>query len=226
MKNFGVCGMIKNIATRLGSYSDHPEPRCSLAGKTALMVAFNQPFYPLYMHAIVGPAAWPAWLTLLTTPVFLAVPALAKRHSLAGRVLLPLVGVANTTFCVKLFGAASGVELFLIPCALLGTILFRPDERLKAAIVAALPFITYLFIDAHLGRPLMLTSDYSSLVALNGMSAAALIAVIGLFCSALLAAQDVCAPDSGMTSPSARCGCWGVSATARSSRRRRGLWQK
>jgi len=47
MKNFGVCGMIKNIATRLGSYSDHPEPRCSLAGKTALMVAFNQPFYPL-----------------------------------------------------------------------------------------------------------------------------------------------------------------------------------
>jgi hypothetical protein len=69
--------------------------------------------------------------------------------------------------------------------------LFRPDERPKAAIVAALPFIAYLFVDAHLGQPVMMTSDYARLVALNGMSVAALIALIGLLCSTLLAAREV-----------------------------------
>lgn len=183
--------MFKTVAAWIGNYADHPEPRASLAGKIALVVASNQPFYPLYMHAIVGTAAWPAWLTLLTTPVFLAVPGLAKRHSLAGRALLPLIGVVNTVFCVKLFGVATGVELFLIPCALLGTILFRPEERLKTAVVALLPFIAYLFVDAELGQPVMVTPDTARLVALNGMSVAALIALIGLFCSTILAARDV-----------------------------------
>ncbi len=183
--------MIKTIAAWIGDYAAHPEPRASLAGKIALVVASNQPFYPLYLHWIVGTAAWPAWLSLLSTPFFLAVPAVAKRHSLAGRMLLPLAGVGNTVFCVKLFGTSSGVELFLLPCALLGTILFRPDERLKTAIVAALPFIVYLFVDAHLGQPVMMTSDYSRLVALNGVSVAALIALIGLLSSTLLAERGV-----------------------------------
>jgi hypothetical protein len=190
--------MIKTVAIWIGNYADHPDPRASLACKVALVVASNQPFYPLYLHAIVGTAAWPAWLSLLSTPFFLAVPALAKRHSLAGRALLPLAGVGNTVFCVKLFGASSGVELFLIPCALLGTILFRPDDRLKTAIVAALPFVAYLFIDAHLGPPAMMTSDYARLIALNGMSVAALIALIGLLCSTLLAARETQGRDSGL----------------------------
>lgn len=183
--------MIKTIAAWIGSYADHPDPRSALAGKIALVVASNQPFYPLYLHWIVGTAAWPAWLSLLSTPFFLAVPALARRHSFAGRALLPLAGVGNTVFCVKLFGAASGVEVFLLPCALLGTVLFRPDERLKSAIVVALPFIAYLFVDAHLGEPVMMTSEYARLVALNGMSVAALIALIGLLCSTQLATREV-----------------------------------
>ncbi len=183
--------MIKTIARRIGDYADHPDPRAALAGKIALVVASNQPFYPLYLHWIVGGAAWPAWLTLLTTPVFVAVPWLAKRNSLAGRALLPLVGTVNTLFCVKLFGTASGVELFLLPCALLGTLLFRPEERLKTAMVAALPFIVYLFIDDRFGPPVMVTREYARLVALNGMSVAALIALIGLLSSTLLATRQV-----------------------------------
>jgi hypothetical protein len=182
--------MIKTIAAWIGSYADHPEPRSALAGKVALVVASNQPFYPLYLHWIVGTAAWPAWFSLLSTPFFLAVPALAKRHSFAGRALLVLAGVGNTVFCVKLFGTLSGVELFLLPCALLGTVLFRPDERLKSAIVAALPFIVYLLVDADLGQPVMVTSDYARLIALNGMSVAALIALIGLLCSTMLSARE------------------------------------
>lgn len=183
--------MIRTLTDRIGNYADNPDPRAALAGKVALVVASNQPFYPLYLHWIVGTSAWPAWLSLLTTPFFLAVPALAKRNSFAGRALLLLAGVGNTVFCTKLFGAASGVELFLLPCALLGTVLFRPDERLKSALVAALPFIAYLVVDARLGEPVMVTSDHARLIALNGMSVAALIALIGLLCSTMLAEKHV-----------------------------------
>ena len=182
--------MIKDIAAKISRYVDHPEPRAALAGKVALVVASNQPFYPLYLHWIAGAAAWPAWLTLLTTPVFLAVPALAKRNSLAGRALLPLIGTFNTVFCVKLFGTASGVELFLLPCLLLATVLFRPEERWKIAIVAALPFAAYFFIDERLGPPLMSTTEHRQLIAINGISVASLISLVWLMVSTMFSAQQ------------------------------------
>ena len=112
----------------MSGYADIPtirDPLAKVAATVALVVASNQPFYPLYLHAIVGKQAWPAWLTLLTTPLFLAVPAVARRHPLAGRAMLPIVGIVNTVFCVKLIGLATAVELFLLPCILLAAILFR-----------------------------------------------------------------------------------------------------
>ena len=57
--------------------------------------------------------------------------------------------------------------------------------------VAALPFIVYLFIDDRFGPPVMVTREYARLVALNGMSVAALIALIGLLSSTLLATRQV-----------------------------------
>jgi hypothetical protein len=140
------------------------------------------------LHAIVGAAAWPAWLTLISTPLFLAVPAVARRHSLAGRALLPIAGIANTVLCVKLFGLASAVELFLLPCVLLGTILFRPHERVTMALVLSLPFIFYLGIDWNLAPPLKVFSaaEYHSIVAVHAVSVAALIALVGLLFAAVL----------------------------------------
>ena len=121
--------MINALFDRIHRYTDNPDPLAKVAATVALVVASNQPFYPLYLHAIVGKQAWPAWLTLLTTPLFLAVPAVARRHSLAGRAMLPIVGVINTVLCVKLIGLATAVELFLLPCILLAAILFRTSER-------------------------------------------------------------------------------------------------
>ena len=46
----------------LENYKAHPDPLAALANTVALVVAGNQPFYPLYLHAIVGRAAWPAWI--------------------------------------------------------------------------------------------------------------------------------------------------------------------
>ena len=109
---------------------------------------------------------------------------MVRRHSLAGRALLPIAGVANTVLCVKLFGVASAVELFLLPCVLLGTILFRPHERVTMALVLSLPFIfiSYLGIDWNLLPPLKVFSatDYNSIVAVHAISVAALTALVGL----------------------------------------------
>jgi hypothetical protein len=173
------------------AYASADDPQSDIAAKVALVIVSNQPFYPLYLHAVVGAAAWPAWLTLLTAPLFAGVPMLARRSPFAGRALMVLTGTANTVFSVKLFGAQSGVELFLIPCALLGALLFRPDERLISLPLLGLPFLSYLLIDSRLGAPLMQVADadYASLVAINATSVGALTALIGILAAARMPAR-------------------------------------
>ena len=180
--------MLKTILLRLQKYVSNPDPMAKAAGTVAIVVAGNQPFYPLYLHAIAGVAAWPAWLTLVSTPFFVAVPAVARRHSLTGRALLPIAGVANTLLCVKLFGVASAVELFLFPCILLAAILFRPAERIVAAFVLLTPFIAYICLDRDLGAAVHVFSidEYKSIIAVHAASVATLIAFIGLLFAAIL----------------------------------------
>ena len=185
--------MFQYLMSRINAYTDNPDPLAKIAGTIALVIASNQPFYPLYLHWIVGPAAWPAWLTLLTMPLFLAVPPLGRRNALAGRVLMVVAGVINTVLCVKLVGLRTGVELFLIPCVLLGGILFRPKERTLTLPVLALPFVVYLFLDSRLGAPLQVYSDadYDSIVALHAVSVASLTALMGIMFAAVLPEKKV-----------------------------------
>lgn len=175
----------------IGAYATVADPLGDVASRVALVVASNQPFYPLYLHGIAGSAAWPAWLTLATTPFFALVPAAARRHGLTGRVLMVLTGIVNTVFCVKLFGARSGVELFLLPCTLLAALLFRPHERRLSLLLLGLPFLAYLVLDPRLGAPVMQVPDevYPTLVAINATSVGALTALIGLLVAGRLAPQ-------------------------------------
>lgn len=185
--------MLKTLILRLRQFTANPDPLANVAGTIAIVVACNQPFYPLYLYAIAGTAAWPSWLTLLSTPFFVAVPVVARRNSLAGRAILPLAGVANTVLCVKLIGIASAVELFLVPCLLLGAILFRPHERAIMMPTVALPFVAYFGLDRNIGPPLTVFSidEYSSIVSLHAVSVAFLIVFIGLLLSSLLAERAV-----------------------------------
>lgn len=187
-----VLKFVKGLIGRVRSYTDNDDPVVKAAGTVAVIVASNQPFYPLYLYAIVGSASWPAWFTLLTTPFFLAVPALARRHSLAGRALLPVVGVANTILCVKLIGAQTAVELFLLPCVLLGAILFRGSERAVMLAVLALPFAAYFVLDGRVGPPLQVFDQaaYASIIALHATSVASLTAVTGWLFAAILPARE------------------------------------
>ena len=65
--------MLSRSIKALHDYKANRDPLAVLANPVALVVAGNQPFYPLYLHAIVGRPAWPAWITLLSTPLFAAV---------------------------------------------------------------------------------------------------------------------------------------------------------
>jgi len=173
------------VLARLRAYKDHPDPPARVANTVALVVASNQPFYPLYLHAIVGVSAWPAWITLVTMPLFASIPAVARRNSLAGRAMLPIVGVVNGILATKLIGVATGVELFLLPCVLLATLLFRTTERAVMAIVLAWPFLAYFVLDKAIGAPMREFSadEYRSIIAMHAFSVASLLALIGLLCA-------------------------------------------
>src|ERR1700759_2922100 len=135
--------MLSPLLKAFRDYKNNPDPLAALANTVALVVAGNQPFYPLYLHAIVGRAAWPAWITLVTLPLFAIVPMVARYSTLAGRAMLPTIGTANGILAVKLIGVDTGVELFLLACVLLSTLLFRPTERLVMLAVLAFPFAAY-----------------------------------------------------------------------------------
>ena len=166
---------------RFRAYRDNPDPLAAFANTVALVVAGNQPFYPLYLHAIVGRSAWPIWITLITMPVFAAIPALARRSSLLGRSMLPIIGTANGVLAVKLIGVDTGVELFLLPCVLLATILFRPGERLVMLVVLAFPFAAYFLLDPGIGSPLATysASEYRSILSMHAFSVACLFTLMG-----------------------------------------------
>lgn len=176
----------------LRAYSDHPDPLVASSNFIALLVASNQPFYPLYLWWLVSTDIAPAFGTFLSTPFFLAVPALARRSTLAARALLPLTGICNTVLCAKLFGVHSAVEIFLIPCAVLALLLFRPGERVVGFAIAGLAFLCFLLLHGRYGAPAVAytAAEYEALMRLNAVSAAALTTCVALVFSNVLARAE------------------------------------
>jgi hypothetical protein len=156
-------------------YTAHPDPRTAACNMIALVVAWNQPFYPFYIAWLVGGDAWSACWTFLSTPFFVAVPWVSRRSAIAGRALLPLTGIVNGIVSAKAFGTASGVELFLLPCVLIAVLAFRPREwRICAAVVALAA--ASLCLHSHYGTPFgrFSAADYGRLFHLNAWSVATL----------------------------------------------------
>lgn len=166
----------------LRSYIAHPDPLVSAGNLIAIVVASNQPFYPLYLYFVVGPDIGVSFLTFLSTPFFVLVPAVARRHSLVGRALLPMTGIANTVLSAKAFGGASGVELFLAPCVMIAALLFRPSERRWMLALVGFGLATYLGLHGRYGVPLHLYSpdEYARFFGLNAFSVLTLSAFVGI----------------------------------------------
>lgn len=187
-----MLSLIGSLTAGVRAYAHHPDPRVSAANVISLLVAFNQPFYPLYLFWLVSDDIEPAWFTFLSTPFFLAVPAVGRRNSTAGRALLPLAGIGNTALSACLFGIESAVEIFLIPCGMVAILLFRPQERFARLALAALAFGIFLLRHHAYGSPLVIydATEYTTLARLNVVSAGALTAFIALVFSNILAQAE------------------------------------
>jgi hypothetical protein len=163
------------MAGWLRRYRSHPDPRLTAANTVALVLGWNQPFYPLYLWWIVGPSAWVGLPTIAAGVVFALVPAVVRRNARAGRVLLVATAIGNTVLCMKLLGEASGVGLFLFPCAMLATLLFRPAERVLMLGLTAAPLLVWLLLRPLLGAPPVVfpAAAQATLFTLNAASAGA-----------------------------------------------------
>jgi hypothetical protein len=164
-----------NLLGRVGTYAAHPDPRTAACNMIALVVAWNQPLYPFYIYWLVGGDAWSASWTFLSTPFFLSVPWVSRHSGVAGRAMLPLVGVANGMVSAKAFGVASGVELFLIACAMIAVLAFRRREwRIASGLLAVMA--ASLALHGYYGAPLgaFSASNYKSFYHLNAWSVACL----------------------------------------------------
>ena len=173
---------------RIAAYAAHDDPMVAACNLIALVVASNQPFYPLYVYWTVSDHVWATVFTFLSTPLFMAVPAVARRYSKTGRALLPIAGMANTILSARVFGPASGVELFLIPCVLIAATFFRASERPIAFVLIGAAFLIYLGLNGMYGTPLHIytTSEYHAFSRLNAMSAGTLCVFVGLIASGLI----------------------------------------
>ncbi len=182
-------------ARGIAAYTAHPHPLTAATCLTACIIGANGPFYPFYLYLSIGAAAVPCLLTMLASPLFLAIPLLARRHSRAARIALPVLGTLNTIWCVKLLGMASGVALFLLPCISLAALSFTTAERRLSLAVLALPFMFYLWqiYGPGLGAPLLsfTPAQYAALLPVNAASVGTLTAFIGLLYAGKATAQSV-----------------------------------
>jgi hypothetical protein len=185
--------MLTRTRTWLVDYASNPDPFAEAGNIVALVLAGNGPFYPVYIVMLAGNDGMP-WLllTMCAFPFFLAVPALSRRNPLRGRIVLALTATINTVFCTWLLGLQSGTELFLLPCATLAGLLFRPNERILMLALAGLPVAAYLFLHDRYGAPPYLYPQeaYRSLFSMNAVSAG----MISIFLGIVFAGRIVTTP--------------------------------
>jgi hypothetical protein len=172
-----------NAAEAAADGSTPPSAADPLAAATvgvAWLIVVDKPLYPLTVAWVAGDG-WAAWPTLLALPAFLAIALLGRRRSFAARLALPLVGAADTLLATKLFGAASGTELFFVPCLLLAVLAFRAEEARWTKGLVALLFAVFALAHGRLGAPLgPWTADAAArLLELNALSVAMLCAFLG-----------------------------------------------
>ena len=156
------------LRLKIARYLANDDPLAAIGNSGAFLVWSSQPTYPIYVWLLVGNDAWPSLLTWLSTPFFFAVPLVARRNAVGGRVLFVATGVLNTLLSAKAFGPDASVAWFLLPCLVIAATFFRASEWMVAAPLCVGTVLATLVVD-RLGAPLHLfTPDqYRSLSHLN-----------------------------------------------------------
>lgn len=164
---------------RVTDYAAAQDPLTAASNRLALIVASNQPFYPIYVGWLTGEASPVVALTFVSTPFFLAAPWIAKRFPGVGRLWFPAVGAINTFFCTYLFGEASGVAAFLAPCLVIALLSCRAAEWRSFAVYAAATLGAFMALSGRYGGPLYVADavQAEALKSLNVSSALILSAI-------------------------------------------------
>lgn len=161
-------------------YVDSPNPIVRANNVLALMVASNQPFYPFYVRFVAGDDNGVTFLTLLSTPFFLAIPLLARWRPAIALAAIPVLGIANGMLAMKALGTQAGIELFVIPCFLVALLVSYKNTwkmPVSLAVVSGLSFgLQFLLQEASLHA--FDAPQYSSLYRLNAFSVLGLTAFI------------------------------------------------
>jgi hypothetical protein len=165
----------------LRAYMASNDPHVSATNTIAMVLAWNQPYYPLYLWWIVGRDAWVGIPDIFSGLLFFAVPAITRRSPMLGRVALIVFSVANVAFCSMMLGEPAGIQLLYLPCGMLAAMLFSWRERSVMLAMTALPLLTWWATRTRLDiPPVRLTPEaYASLFTLNAVSAGALMMFFG-----------------------------------------------
>ncbi len=142
---------MKHFWTLLARYRAHDDPLAAAGNLVALVIGFDQPFYPLTLYWATGADVTWSLIDFLSAPCFLAVPFVMRRSSLAGRVMLVVVGTLDTLASAKVFGTASGAELYFGPCLMLAAMLFRKREQLVSFVLIGLTLGCVVFLHGYYG---------------------------------------------------------------------------
>jgi len=163
--------------------ADSHDARAATCVSTAWLILINKPIYPLYVWALIGAdAATRSLATLALTPLYAALPALARRSPRGARIALPLIGLADTLYATKLMGAETGAELFLVACGLLAVVGFPAREATTSRSLVIVIYLALLGLHGRYGPPLQAwpAEQAASLFMLNMYGAASLSAYIAL----------------------------------------------
>lgn len=173
---------MKGVWRSFLDYVGSPDPRLNATNWVSVLVASNQPFYPVYVWFVVGFDHFASAITLLSTPFFVAVPWVSRRSPRLAKAMLPLVGALNTLLTAKAVGAESGVELFLFPCAMAAGMAFAASERIAMLAVLGTILAAYFGLHGRLGAPLHVfdADGYARFLNMNILSVAGLTGLIAL----------------------------------------------
>lgn len=163
---------------RVAAYADDDDPLTGASNRLALILASNQPFYPLYVRWVTGETNPALVLTFLSTPFFLASPWIAKRVPGTGRLWFPAIGALNTFFCGFVFGEGSGVEWFLLPCVVIAVLSCRSAERPAFVVYSVNLIIASAFFHGRYGEALF--QAQSAQIALRSLNIYSALSLTGL----------------------------------------------
>lgn len=155
---------------RIKKYAAADDPLTSASNRLALIVASNQPFYPLYVWWATGAVHSLLALTFLSTPFFLAAPWMTRRFPENGRLWLPVVGAVNTLFCARIFGEESGVLFFLLPCLVIAALSCRQSQWRALVVYILGVTLSLLLLRGAFGSPLY-SSTPEQVAALSTLNA-------------------------------------------------------